>query len=175
MSLMDRLAEIKLLITDVDGVMTDTGVYYNENGDAMRRFSVRDGMGVERLRDLVGVETVIISGEDSPSIKKRAEKLKIEEFYLGVKDKVGVLEQIAVQKNLSLKEIAYIGDDLNDLEALRKVGVSACPQDAYDEVLNSCHYVCENKGGYGALREFAELIIKAKTKKEVDDEKGQGG
>ncbi len=159
---------IRLVFTDVDGVLTDTGVYYNETGDALRRFSVRDGMGVERLRSLLDIETVIISGEKSPSIKARAKKLNIRECHLGIKDKGHLIRGLMENKGLTQQEIAYIGDDLNDLEAVREAGFSACPADAVKEMLSACDYVCLNKGGYGAFREFAELIIMLrKTKKEA--------
>ena len=93
-SVLQKASTIKLVISDVDGVLTDTGVYYDENGDSMRRFSVRDGMGIERLRVLADVETILLSGEDSPSIKKRAEKLGITEYHLGIKDKAPVVRAI---------------------------------------------------------------------------------
>src|SRR5258708_3246345 len=156
----EKAAEIKLLLTDVDGVLTDNGVYYAEAGEVMKRFSIRDGMGVERLRKLCGVETGIITGERSPSVARRAEKLGIEELHLGVKDKLGKLSEILERTQLQWSEIAYIGDDVNDLEVLEKAGLSACPADAMESVCCIVNYVCENKGGYGAFREFAEWLIK---------------
>jgi YrbI family 3-deoxy-D-manno-octulosonate 8-phosphate phosphatase len=157
-----RASKIKLLISDVDGVLTDTGVYYDEKGDALRRFSLRDGMGIERLRLLADVETILLSGEDSPSIKKRAEKLGITEYHLGIRDKLPTVRAIIQKRGLSPEEVAYIGDDLNDIEAMAEVGLRACPADAYEVLLGYCDYVCSNKGGFGAFREFAELIICAK-------------
>ncbi len=157
--LKEKTTQIKLLLTDVDGVLTDNGVYYSEAGEVMKRFSIRDGMGVERLRKLCGIETGIITGELSPSVTRRAEKLSIVELHLGVKDKLGKLSEILERTQLQLSEIAYIGDDVNDLEALEAVGISACPADAMDSVRDIVDYVCENKGGYGAFREFAEWLI----------------
>ena len=168
-SVLQKASTIKLVISDVDGVLTDTGVYYDENGDSMRRFSVRDGMGIERLRVLADVETILLSGEDSPSIKKRAEKLGITEYHLGIKDKAPVVRAIIKGRGLLPIEVAYIGDDLNDLDAMAEVGLKVCPADAYEAVTGCCDYVCSNKGGFGAFREFAELIICAK--KEVKGEK----
>ena len=157
--LKEKTTQIKLLLTDVDGVLTDNGVYYSETGEVMKRFSIRDGMGVERLRKLCGIETGILTGEISPSVTRRAEKLSIVELHLGVKDKLAKLSEILERTQLQLSEIAYIGDDVNDLEALEAVGISACPADAMDSVRDIADYVCENKGGYGAFREFAEWLI----------------
>jgi 3-deoxy-D-manno-octulosonate 8-phosphate phosphatase (KDO 8-P phosphatase) len=157
----EKANKIKLLLTDCDGVLTDGGVYYGENGEAFKKFNIRDGMGVERLRTLVNVETGIITGEVSPSVKTRAEKLKITELHLGIKDKTAVLTEILNRKNLQADEVAYIGDDTNDLEIMKLVGLSACPADAMNFNIKIAHYVCENKGGEGAFREFAEFIIKA--------------
>ena len=161
----DKLAEkakkIKLLLTDCDGVLTDGGVYYGENGEVLKKFNIRDGMGVERLRKLVNVETGIITGEVSPSVKTRAEKLNITELHLGIKHKPSVLQAILKRRNLQADEVAYIGDDTNDVEIMKLVGLSACPADAMIFTKNKAHYICENKGGEGAFREFAELIIQA--------------
>ena len=159
-TLKSKILKIKLLLTDCDGVLTDTGVYYSERGEELKRFSIRDGMGIERLRKLVNIETGIVTGELSGSVKKRAEKLKIEELHLGAKDKVEVLKEILNRRNLKMENIAFIGDDTNDLEVMKVVGISACPGDAIAEIKNISDYVCKNRGGNGAFREFAELIIK---------------
>ena len=155
----EKAQKIKLLFTDVDGVLTDNGVYYGENGEVMKRFSIRDGMGVERLRKLCGIDTGIMTGELSPSVARRAEKLQIVHLYLGVKDKLGRMNEIMAAEGLSWEEIAFIGDDVNDLEVLQRVGLSACPGDAMPEVREVVHYQCQERGGYGAFREFAEQMI----------------
>ncbi|MFQ3574604.1 MAG: HAD hydrolase family protein [Thermodesulfovibrionales bacterium] len=160
--LIKRAERIKLMVTDVDGVLTNTTVYYTPDGDYMRGFSVRDGMGVERLRNKANIETVIISGERSASILKRAEKLGIRCCYLGIDNKLSTLQTITSQKGLQMYEVAYIGDDLNDMDVIGAVGLSACPSDAYESLLSEVHIVCEKKGGEGAFREFAEFIIKSK-------------
>ncbi len=151
--------KIKLVITDNDGVLTDTGVYYSETGEVMKRFSIRDGMGVERLRNLLKIETGIITGELSGSVKKRAEKLKITELFLGVKEKQILLPEILERNKLKAEQIAYIGDDVNDLELMKLVGLTASPSDGMSDVRAAVDFVCEAKGGQGAFREFAELII----------------
>ncbi|MBS1663279.1 MAG: HAD-IIIA family hydrolase [Bacteroidetes bacterium] len=157
-----RAAKIKILLTDVDGVLTDNGVFYGESGEVLKRFSIRDGMGVERLRKLAGVDTGIVTGELSPSVARRAEKLQITELHLGIKDKLGRLRELMERRGIGWDEIAYIGDDVNDLEVLEKVGLSACPSDAMAAVSAIVHYRCVEKGGYGAFREFAEWIITLK-------------
>jgi 3-deoxy-D-manno-octulosonate 8-phosphate phosphatase (KDO 8-P phosphatase) len=159
-----RAGKIKLLLTDVDGVLTDTGVYYGAEGEVLKRFSIRDGMGVERLSKLCGVETGIITGELSPSVAKRAEKLKITELHLGIKDKMGCLQDILLKKKLKAEEVAFIGDDVNDLDILKAVGLAACPSDAMNLIQDFIHFKCINKGGNGCFREVAELIIQSKHK-----------
>ena len=162
MTLTEKAQKIKLLLTDCDGVLTDAGVYYGENGEVLKKFNIRDGMGVERLRKLANVETGIITGELSPSVKKRAEKLNITELHLGIKDKPAVLRQILADRNLQADEIAYIGDDVNDVEIMQMVGLRACPANAVRETKAVSDYICEAKGGEGCVREFAELIITSK-------------
>ncbi|HZY36155.1 MAG TPA: HAD-IA family hydrolase [Mucilaginibacter sp.] len=156
-----KLSRIKLLLTDCDGVLTDGGVYYGEAGEELKKFDIRDGMGAERLRNLAGVQTGIITGELSPSVAKRAEKLKITELHLGVKDKPAVLKEIMSRLGLKAEEIAFIGDDVNDLEVMKMVGVSICPANAISFVKDIASLVCESNGGSGCFREAAEKIILA--------------
>lgn len=160
--LKDKVEKIKLVITDVDGVLTDTGIYYSAEGEYLKRFSIRDGMGVERLRVHLGLETIIITGENSGTVKSRAEKLKITQYYLGVKNKAELLEIIKKKNQVSEENIAYIGDDSNDHELMKQCGLKACPNDAMSFIKEISDYICEAKGGYGAFREFAELIIALK-------------
>ena len=155
----DKVKKIKLVLTDNDGVLTDTGVYYSENGEELKRYSVRDGMGVERLRKLADIETGIISGENSPSLIKRAGKLNILELHLGIKDKKEAFLIIAKNKILKPENIAYIGDDYNDLEVLKLAGLTASPQDGMPAVKNIVDFICHSYGGHGAFRDFAELIL----------------
>ena len=155
----EKALKLRLLLTDVDGVLTDNGVYYWENGEVLKRFSIRDGMGVERLRNLCGIDTGIVTGEWSPSVTRRAEKLQIRELHLGVKDKAARLEEIVTKTGIAWESIAFIGDDVNDLDVLKRVGLSACPSDAMPEVSRIVDYRCGMKGGDGAFREFAEWII----------------
>jgi 3-deoxy-D-manno-octulosonate 8-phosphate phosphatase (KDO 8-P phosphatase) len=163
LSLKNKALKIKLLLTDNDGVLTDTGVYYSSKGEELKKFSIRDGMGVERLKELVNVETGIITGETSGSVRKRAEKLKITKLFLGAKQKHFILPKILKDNNLKKENVAFIGDDVNDVEILKLAGLSAAPSDAMPEIIKIVDYVCKNKGGNGAFREFAELIISLKT------------
>jgi 3-deoxy-D-manno-octulosonate 8-phosphate phosphatase (KDO 8-P phosphatase) len=156
-----RARNIKLVLADCDGVLTDTGVYYGENGEAMKRYSIRDGMGTQRLRE-VEIETGYISGELSPSLKMRAEKLKLLHVYLGIDDKLSTLRAILHSSDLQWSQIAYIGDDMNDfgvINEISKEGLTATPSDGMPPVKKAVHYICKAKGGYGAFRDFAEWIL----------------
>lgn len=157
-----KASSVKILFTDVDGVLTDNGVYYSANGEEFKRFSLRDGMGVERLRMIFQVETGIMTRENSLPVSKRAEKLKITELYMGVMDKAEKIKEIIEKKKLTLDQVAYIGDDINDKEIMKLVGLRACPADAMSFVKEIADYICVANGGHGAFREFAELIIESK-------------
>jgi 3-deoxy-D-manno-octulosonate 8-phosphate phosphatase (KDO 8-P phosphatase) len=163
--LKDKAQKIKLLLTDCDGVLTDGCVYYSERGEELKKFSLRDGMGVERLRNLCGIDTGIITRENSEIVRRRGEKLKMQHVYLGARDKKDKLMEILHKHNLHVHEIAYIGDDTNDAEVLEMAGLSACPADAFEPVKKFAHYICHAPGGSGAFREFAELIIHLRTEK----------
>lgn len=154
------MKQIKWLFTDVDGVLTDCGVYYSSEGEELKRFSLRDGMGCERLRKFTDIQIAIMTGENSGPVVQRAKKLHIEQVFLGVKDKLLVMTEFITEHNLSMDEIAYIGDDMNDYEVIQKVGLAACPNDAVDEIKEIVHFIAPNKGGYGAFRDFCEYIIK---------------
>jgi 3-deoxy-D-manno-octulosonate 8-phosphate phosphatase (KDO 8-P phosphatase) len=160
-----RALKIRLVLTDNDGVLTDTGVYYNEQGEAFKRFSIRDGMGVELLRR-DGIETAIITSETSPSVARRAEKLRMPHLFLGIKDKEAHLGTILSQTGLSPEHLAYIGDDVNDLLIIRTIGIAgltAAPADAMPVIAAEVQYVCKAPGGHGAFRDFAEWILRNRT------------
>ena len=159
--LVRRARAVRLVLTDSDGVLTDTGVYYSERGEELKRFSIRDGMGVERLRQ-AGIETGIVTGELSPSVVRRAEKLALPTVLLGVKDKLGAVRGLCAERGLGLDEVAYIGDDVNDLAVLAEVsrrGLTASPSDGLPSVRAVVTHVCAAPGGHGAFREFAEWIL----------------
>jgi 3-deoxy-D-manno-octulosonate 8-phosphate phosphatase (KDO 8-P phosphatase) len=158
-----RARRIKLVLTDCDGVLTDGGVYYSDQGEAMKRFNIRDGMGVERLRNLADIETGIVTGELSLSVRKRAEKLAIAECHLGIKDKASAVRAILLRLQLEPAQAAYLGDDVNDLPAFAEVGLTACPADALPQVRDVADLVLTAAGGHGALREFAEILLQAQA------------
>jgi len=156
-----RAARLRLVLTDSDGVLTDTGVYYSERGEELKRFSIRDGMGVERLRS-AGIETGVVTGERSPSVLRRAEKLALPHVLLGVKDKLGAVRALCETHGLTLDQVGYIGDDVNDLEVIHAVtaqGLTAAPADGLPSVLAVVTHVCSAPGGHGAFRDFAEWIL----------------
>jgi 3-deoxy-D-manno-octulosonate 8-phosphate phosphatase (KDO 8-P phosphatase) len=157
--LRSKIEKIKIVVTDNDGVLTDTGVYFSANGEEMKRFSIRDGMGVERLRKHSNIETVIVTGEISGSVKARAKKLRMPEYYLGVDDKLKVIEEIKRKHHIDEENIAFIGDDVNDYSIMQIAGFTGTPADGTVFIKDIADYVCTNKSGNGAFREFAELII----------------
>ncbi len=161
-SILRKAHAVQLVLTDCDGVLTDAGVYYDANGEALKRFSMRDGMGVERLRTLAGVDVGILTGEVSEIVVRRAEKLNIKELHLGCKDKAAILASILERRQFRPEQIAYIGDDLNDLEIMHIVGFRGCPADSMPEILRISDFVSSRNGGHGAFREFAETILRAK-------------
>lgn len=151
-------SKIKLLITDVDGVLTDGGMYYGAGGETLKKFNTRDGMGLAKFREAGGT-VAIVTGENSPSVSQRATKLGIDELHLGVSDKLPVVQKIAEKYGVSTREIGYIGDDVNDLRAMAIVGFVACPSDAHPSVKDVAHYVCRAGGGQGCVREFVDFLL----------------
>jgi 3-deoxy-D-manno-octulosonate 8-phosphate phosphatase (KDO 8-P phosphatase) len=160
-----RAAALRLVITDVDGVLTDGGVYYSERGETLKRFSLRDGMGVERLRD-AGIETAFLTREASPIVARRAEKLRLRLCYLGVADKLSALPQILADAGVDAAQVGYIGDDVNDLPVMERLAsraLVAAPADAMPSVCRVAHHVCARPGGHGAFRDFAEWILELRA------------
>ena len=152
------LKRLRLLALDVDGVLTDGGMYYGEGGEEFKKFQTRDGMGIKLLQ-AEGFITAIITMEHTNIVKRRAQKLGIPEVHQGIRDKLAVLHDLVSKYDLSLEEVAYMGDDVNDLEALRAVGFAGAPADCMDSVRQVVHYLCRRKGGEGAVREVADLIL----------------
>ena len=152
---------IKLFITDIDGTLTDGGMYYSENGDELKKFNTRDGMGIQKLRE-AGVKTAIITSEDRQLNQRRAEKLKVDFVRQGKVNggKVAVAKEIANELGISMQEVSYIGDDVNCVELLNIVGLAACPADASEKVkLVPGIHVMSKKGGEGCVREFIEKLV----------------
>jgi 3-deoxy-D-manno-octulosonate 8-phosphate phosphatase (KDO 8-P phosphatase) len=154
------LRGIKLFATDVDGVLTDGGMYYAESGDEWKKFNTRDGMGIKLLQR-AGIITAIVTQERTKLVARRAEKLTIPELHQGVMDKLSLVREMAARYGLTLSQVAYIGDDINDLETLKAVGFSATPADGMPQVAAVVDYICRKKGGEGAVREIIEMILDA--------------
>jgi len=152
---------IKLFLSDVDGTLTDGGMYYGENGEEFKKFNTHDGKGFELLRK-AGIKTGIITSENTKIVENRAKKLKVNYLYQGLehKGKLDIAKEICQKENISLEEVAYIGDDINCKELLQSVGLSACPANALDEIKNIPNIIKLSKnGGDGAVREFVEKIL----------------
>jgi len=156
-----KLKKIKLVLTDVDGVLTDGGMYYSETGELMKKFNTRDAMGMELLLNL-NIKTVFVTRENSKIVKKRIKKIGIADLYSGVLDKKKLLPKILQKYDVKSSEIGYIGDDVNDIEIMQSVGFSATPFDGNFQVKKISDYICDTLGGKGAFREFSDLIIKSK-------------
>src|SRR5512134_423591 len=154
------LSQIRLFATDVDGVLTDAGMYYAESGDEWKKFNTRDGMGIKLLQR-AGIITAIVTQERTKLVARRAEKLTIPEVHQGVMNKLSLVREMAERHGISLDQVAYIGDDVNDLETLKAVGFSATPADGMPGVAAEVDYVCSKKGGEGAVREIIEMILHA--------------
>jgi YrbI family 3-deoxy-D-manno-octulosonate 8-phosphate phosphatase len=155
------MVKIKLFLSDVDGVMTDAGMYYTESGDEFKKFNTHDGMGFQLLRE-AGIKTGIITTENTKIVANRAAKLKIDYLYQGkgFGNKLQAAKEICEKENISLQEVAYIGDDINCLELLSAVGIAACPSNAVKKVKNIPNIIqIEVKGGEGAVRAFVEYLI----------------
>ena len=158
------IEQIKVLISDVDGTLTDAGMYYSADGEQLKKFNTRDAKGLELIRDLLGIRIVILTRENSAIVSARAKKLKIDDCYIGILDKPSFLKKFCEENNLSMSNIAYIGDDLNDLECMSEVGFPACPANAEKEIRKVSKYVAKEKGGEGAVREICNLMLEIMQK-----------
>lgn len=158
----DFLSGIQLVASDCDGVLTDGGLYYTEHGDIMKRFNVLDGMGFIRLRE-IGIFTAIITAEKTPIAEQRANKLNVDFFVQGTKDKLSALQDICGKLNVDICKTCYIGDDMFDLPAIKAAGFGCAPPNALKDVKLGANYVTQTYGGHGCFREVAEMIIAAKS------------
>lgn len=150
---------IKLFGCDVDGTLTDAGMYYTENGDELKKFNTRDGMGMKLLRES-GIITLIITSENTKIVENRAKKLKVDYLYQGVQNKLEVIKELLKKLDIDKSEFAYIGDDINDKEILEFAGLKACPNDAMEIIKNIDNIlIMSKKGGEGTVREFIDNYI----------------
>ena len=150
--------DIKLVLTDIDGVWTDGGMYYDQTGNELKKFHTYDSAGVLWCR-MLDIPVGIFTGENTQIVLRRAQKLKIEYVFQGVSDKVSVARKLCDDLGISFSQVAYIGDDLNDMGLLQSVGLSACPANAPAYVKDLCMHTLERKGGEGAFREFVEKYV----------------
>ena len=155
-----KMANINLFITDVDGTLTDGGMYYDDQGHEWKKFNTRDGKGISMLQEK-GIKVMFLTSEDTPIVRKRAEKLNVEYCMMGIKDKKAALDAF-FQKHpeFSYEKTVYIGDDVNDLEPLKRVAFSAVPADAVSQNRKIAGYICREKGGMGCVREVCDLIMR---------------
>ena len=150
---------IRYLILDVDGTLTDGGVYYDATGNELKKFAIKDGAGLVLAR-AAGIRTVICTGRESAAVRRRAADLKITDVYQNVSDKAAFLRDFMRQNGCDAQQVAYCGDDLNDLAAMALCGFVACPADAAPEVRAAADYVCPQAGGAGAVRGAVEAILR---------------
>ena len=155
------LQRVRALVLDVDGVLTDGGMYYGPRGEALKKFNVKDGMGLRLVLE-AGIAVALISGEDSEILRRRAEKLKIADIFVGVEDKLKTLEGFLASRKISLAEAAYVGDDVNDLPPMGKVGLPIAVADAVPEVRKAAKWITTRRGGDAAVREVCDAILSAR-------------
>ncbi len=155
----EGIPKIKLFLTDCDGCLTDGGMYYSENGDELKKFNTRDGMGFRLLRERK-ILTGIITGENVNLNRRRAEKLKLDILEAGCTDKVATVKQICKNLDIDLGNVCYIGDDINDVELLSLVGFGCCPSDAVPEAKSVARYITKANGGEGVIREVVDCILR---------------
>ena len=155
----ERLKNIKLLLLDVDGVLTDGRIIFDSNGIESKFFNVKDGHGIKLLQR-AGIEVGIVSGRKSQVVTNRAAELGITRVFQGALDKLAVYREILQETGLTDAQIAFMGDDVIDIPVMRRVGFAAAPADAVEEVLPHAHFVTRNRGGWGAVREVCDLILK---------------
>lgn len=156
------ITDVKLLILDVDGTLTDGKIYISANGEIMKAFNCKDGYGIAHLSEY-GVTPVIITGRQSEIVSQRAKELNITEVYQGVHDKTVILRDLCFRLGITTSQCAYIGDDLNDFPCMQLCGITAAPADATAPILASVDYVCKANGGSGAVREFIDFLIGRKS------------
>lgn len=155
--------EIKLFLVDCDGVLTDGGMYYSEFGDEIKKFNTKDGMAFKLLKER-NIKTGIITGEKNKIVENRYKKLNIDYLFMGVTNKLEVVENLKEELQINWENISYIGDDINDFELLQKVGFSACPNDASSEILNNTMYISPKSGGNGVVRDVYNYLFNSNTK-----------
>ena len=152
------MLQINLIVSDVDGVWTDGGVYYSSQGELLKKFNFRDGGGIV-FSQLANIPVLVLSGENSSSVSKRFERLGVDNLHLGIRNKYDYLHTYCADNEINMSNVAFIGDDINDLRLIESCGFTACPSDASITVKKVCKNILDSKGGEGAFREFVELLL----------------
>ncbi|MFO8068051.1 MAG: hypothetical protein R6U11_10765 [Bacteroidales bacterium] len=158
-----KAQKVKLLLVNCEGVLTDSSIFIMENGEELRRFSVKDIFGLTMLSEHTGINILLVSEERNTSFTNFAAKFKLEDRFLGFKNKEFIVDQINKDYKIEADQVAYIGCELDDLAPMNIAGFSICPLDSAYEIINSADYVCNSCGGSGVIREIADMIIMAKT------------
>lgn len=154
-----NIKKIKVLVLDVDGTLTDGKVYISNEGEFVKAFNVKDGYGIKEILPTWNITPIIVTGRTSEIVTKRAKELGIKHVFQGVTNKLQKLKEICKRLNVDMSNVAYIGDDLNDLECIEASGFKACPNDAVDEIKQRCDYISSRCGGCGAVREIIDKLI----------------
>lgn len=156
---MDAIENIRLWVIDVDGTMTDAGIYYDEQGNELKKFCTKDAAGFFAAHR-AGMEIMVLTGRECEATKRRMKEMKVDYLCQDIKDKIGYLQEFVAKHGLTKEQIAYIGDDLNDLPAMKMAGFVGCPKDSCEEILVRADYVSRKKGGQGAVRDVIEHVLR---------------
>lgn len=168
------LEEIKYFIIDVDGTMTDAGIYYDDHGNELKKFCTRDAAGFFAAKQ-AGIKIMVLTGRECQAVTRRMSELKVDFLYQNIKEKADFLKRFMEEQKIQKEELAYLGDDLNDLPGMRLSGFIGCPKDACEEVRNVADYISVEKGGHGAVRDIISYILKKRNEWDGVIEKIYGG
>lgn len=158
----------RLFVMDVDGTLTDGKIYMSPGGEALKAFDIKDGYGIKNILKRYQIKTAIITGRESQIVQRRAEELDIDYLCQGVNDKLFCMEQLIENLGCNFENVVYVGDDVNDLPCMKKVGLSCCPSDAHESVKEVAKYVTQCRGGQGAVREVIDKIIEQEEENETN-------
>lgn len=159
------MGNIKMLVLDVDGTMTDGKINMCETGELFKSFDIKDGYGIHEILPAHGIKSAIITGRESKIVSNRAKELEIDYVFQGVKDKLKKLQEIVDANQITYNEVAYMGDDMIDLQCMKICGFSGCPQDAVSKIKEEADFISQYSGGRGAVREFIEIIVEREENK----------
>lgn len=168
------LEKIRYFIIDVDGTMTDAGIYYDDHGNELKKFCTRDAVGFFAAKQ-AGIKIMVLTGRECQAVTRRMSELKVDFLYQNIKEKADFLKRFMEEQKIQKEELAYLGDDLNDLPGMRLAGFIGCPKDACEEVRNVADYISAEKGGHGAVRDIISYILKKRNEWDEVIEKIYGG